>query len=232
MYPLLMTIHVLLRFIQCVRILKSLTYILSFKLWWKTCLTAKLNYFKVMGVVSLTTLLCLNLFTQHGIYFLKSCLDTQQQNTVAKQKHRHILEMIRSFVIDASVPAYFWLDAANAAVYTINRLLTPVLNQKSPFEVLFQRVPDYLFLRPFGCLCFPNFMASSANKLQPFSIQCVFLGYAAHYKGYRYLNPLSGCVYVSRHVRFIESNYPFSLWSLDLHTCDTTLSLIMMPFSD
>ena len=32
-------------------------------------------------------------FTKHGIYFIKSCPDTQQQNGVAEHKHRHILEM-------------------------------------------------------------------------------------------------------------------------------------------
>ena len=74
------------------------------------------------------------------------------------------------FLIDASMPAYFRLDAANTAVYTINRLPTAVLQNKAPFKVLFQRVPDYLFLKPFGCLSFPNFMASSADKLQSQSI--------------------------------------------------------------
>jgi len=46
--------------------------------------------------------------------------------------------MTHSFLIDASILAYFWLDAANVAVSTIKRLRTLVLNQKSPFEILFQ----------------------------------------------------------------------------------------------
>ena len=106
--------------------------------------------------------------------------------------------------------AYFWVEAAIATNYTINRLPSPILQNKSPFEVLFQYVPDYSLLKPFGCLCFPKFMASSANKLQPWSIQCMFLGCAAHYKGYRCLDPNSGKIYVSRHVRFLENQYPFS----------------------
>ena len=89
---------------------------------------------------------------------------------MAERKYRHILEMIRSFLIDASMPAYFLLDIAYATVYTINRLRTPVLQNKTPFEVLFQRVFDYSFLKPFGCACFPNFVACYANKLQPRSM--------------------------------------------------------------
>lgn len=70
---------------------------------------------------------------KHG--FIKSCPDTQQQNGVAERKHRHILEMTRSFLIEASMPSQYWLDAAYAAVFTINRLPTPLLQNKSPYEI-------------------------------------------------------------------------------------------------
>ena len=59
------------------------------------------------------------LFLKHGIYFRKSCPDTQQQNKVAERKHMHLLEMTHCFLIDASLPASFWLDAIYAAVFTI-----------------------------------------------------------------------------------------------------------------
>jgi len=49
------------------------------------------------------------LFLSHGIYFRKSCSDTQQQNGVAERKHRHLLEMTRSFLIDPSLLASFWV---------------------------------------------------------------------------------------------------------------------------
>ena len=75
----------------------------------------------------------------------------------------------------------------------INRLPTPLLENKSPYEILFQRLPDYSFLKPFGCACFPNFVATSANKLQPRSVECVFLGYAPQTKGYRCFDP--SCLY-------------------------------------
>jgi len=118
--------------------------------------------------------------------------------------------MICSFPIDASVPVYFWLDAAHAAVYTINRLPTSASQNKTPFEILFQGAPHYSFLKPFCCTYFPNFVASFANKLQAQSVQCLFLGYVANYKGYRCLDPISGRVYVSCHVRFLERHYSFS----------------------
>lgn len=117
--------------------------------------------------------------------------------------------MIRTFLIDAFIPTYFWLDVAYAAIYAINRLPTTVLQNQSPFEVLFRRVPDYFFIKPFGYVCFLNFMASSSNKLQPRSVHCVFLSYAANYKGYWCLDPISDQVYISCHVLFHETHCPF-----------------------
>lgn len=79
---------------------------------------------------------------------------------------------------------------------------------RSPYEVLFQRMPQYSFLKPFGCACFPYFVATFANKLQPLSIECIFLGYAPHNKGYRCLHPRSGRVYISKNVQFHEAAFP------------------------
>jgi len=59
---------------------------------------------------------------------------------------------------------------------------------------------NYGSLKPLDCACFPNLMASFANKLKPRSIQCVFLGYASHYKGYHNLGSKTDCVYISRDI--------------------------------
>ena len=83
-------------------------------------------------------------------------------------------------------------------------------NNKTPFEILFHRMPNYTFLKPFGCACFPNIVASSSNKLKSRSVHCVFLGYFSHYKGYRCLDPVTRCVYMSYHVCFHENQYLFS----------------------
>ena len=70
-------------------------------------------------------------------------------------------------------------------------------------------MPHYSFLKPFGCACFPHLGAASVDKLSPHSVKCVFLGYAPHYKGYKCLDPISHRVYISHHVRFYETEFPF-----------------------
>ncbi|KAL6337765.1 hypothetical protein AAG906_037359 [Vitis piasezkii] len=77
-------------------------------------------------------------------------------------------------------PLKYWSYAFLAAAYLINRLPTPILKHQSPFESLFQHMPNYDKLRAFGCLCFP-WMHLSSNR-----------------------------VYISRHVQFIEHKFPFA----------------------
>jgi len=165
-----------------------------------------MKHFQINGWWEFDNFRMLDLFLKNGIYFWKSYHDTQQRNGVLERKHHHILEMVRTFLIDAPMTAYLCVDVVHAMVYTINRLTTPVLQQNKSFEVLFKRVSDYTFLKPFGWACFPNFMASSTNALQPWSMLCVFLRYVVYYKEYRCLDPIIGHVYLSRHVRFHETS--------------------------
>jgi len=41
---------------------------------------------------------------------------------------------------------FFWGDATLTAVYTINRLPTPVTHNQTPFERLYGSSPDYSYL--------------------------------------------------------------------------------------
>jgi hypothetical protein len=101
-----------------------------------------------------------------------------------------------------------WGEAVLTSVYLLNRMPTPVLNWDSPFSRLFGRIPCYSDLRVFGCACYPHLGAYVTNK--PRTTECVFLGYSSQHKGYRCLDPVTGRVYVSRHVRFDETTYPYA----------------------
>ena len=55
----------------------------------------------------------------------------------------------------ASLPLQFWDYAFTTTVYLINRLPTTTLKFVVPFVALFNKEPDYHFLKTFGCACFP-----------------------------------------------------------------------------
>jgi histone deacetylase 1/2 len=122
--------------------------------------------------------------------------------------HRHIVETGLTFLGQCSAPFWFWNYAFKSSIYLINRIPTPVLQNKSLFECLFHCTPNYNFLRIFGCL-FSIFASIHAHKLDFCYSPCVFLGYNSSHLGYRCLDLASHHIYVSRHVRFCENIFPF-----------------------
>jgi hypothetical protein len=63
------------------------------------------------------------------------------------------------------MPLKYWDEAFLAATYLINRLPTKVLDFSSPLEILFKETPNYVGLRTFGCVCWPNLRSFNTHKL-------------------------------------------------------------------
>lgn len=101
----------------------------------------------------------------HGITHLTSPPHTPQHNRVSERKHRHIVETGLTLLSTTSIPKEYWTYAFSAAVYLINRLLTPKLSMSSPYHILFGQPPNYEKLRVFGCLCFPWLRQYNNHKL-------------------------------------------------------------------
>jgi len=137
------------------------------------------------------------LLQSFGISHCVSCPHTHQQNGKIERKHRHIVETGLALLSHAKVPLQFWDDAFSTICYLINRMPTPVLQNKSPFHTLFHCEPDYCFLRTFSCACWPNLRPYNKKKLQPRSLMCLFLGYSPLHKGYKCLHLPSNRVYIS-----------------------------------
>ncbi|KAM0002129.1 putative RNA-directed DNA polymerase [Helianthus debilis subsp. tardiflorus] len=149
------------------------------------------------------------IFEANGTFHRFSCPHTPQQNGRAERKHRHIVETGLAMLFNAHVPASFWVDAFTTATYVINRVPTPLLQHKSPFQMLFDHLPNYSNFRVFGCLVFPYLRDYAKHKLEPRSLPCLFLGYSSSHKGFRCLDPSTNRIFISRHARFDESSFPF-----------------------
>ena len=145
----------------------------------------------------------------HGITHLTTPPHTPEHNGLSERKHRHVVETGLSLLCSANMPLPYWPLAFATAVFLINRLPTPVLSNLSPYQSLFNLTPNYQKLRTFGCLCFPWLRPYVPNKLENRSTPCIFVGYSLTQSAYLCLEPLSGRIYVSRHVRFNETEYPF-----------------------
>ncbi|RVW60364.1 Retrovirus-related Pol polyprotein from transposon RE1 [Vitis vinifera] len=147
--------------------------------------------------------------TINGVSHLTSPPHTPEHNGYSERRHRHIVETGLSLLTHASMPLSYWPFAFSTAIYLINRLPTPTLNHLSPYFKLFGTFPNYSKLRSFGCLCYPWLRPYTSHKLESRSSPCVFVGYSPTQSAYLCLDTSTARLYTSRHVRFVESIFPF-----------------------
>ncbi|KAJ9555163.1 hypothetical protein OSB04_009777 [Centaurea solstitialis] len=186
------------------------TVLSSFVTFVQTQFSRKLKAFQSDGGTEFLNSRVHAFFVQNGTHHRTSCPYTPQQNGRAERKHRHLTETGLALLFNAHAPASFWVDAFTCATYIINRLPTRLLDNKSPFEVLFNTPPNYGNFRMFGCRVFPYLRDYSPHKLAPRSLPCVFIGYDLRYKGYRCLDLSTSRIYTTRHAQFDETILPFT----------------------
>lgn len=148
-------------------------------------------------------------FHDHGILHHTSCSHKPQQNGRVERKHKHIMEVARALRLQAHLPVHLWGDCVQAAVHIINRLPSSVLNNTTPYYLLYKEEPDYSYLKVIGCLAFAHNPSFSADKLDPRGVPSLFLRYPPNNKGYKRLNLLTNKPFVSRDVKFYETVFPY-----------------------
>lgn len=148
-------------------------------------------------------------FLSKGIIHQKSCVETPQQNGVVERKHQHILNVARSFFFHSNVPLTMWNFCVQHAVHVINRIPSPLLKSKSPYELLFKLPPTLLHLKVFGCLSYATTIQAHRTKFDSRARKCVFIGYKDGTKGYILYDLHSHNIFLSRNVIFYEHCLPF-----------------------
>ena len=108
-----------------------------------------------------------------------------------------------------NLPRNFWSYAINHAIYLINRVPSRINNNKTPFELLYNKIPNFEMLKVFACLCYASTYIAHRNKFDPRSRCGVFLGFQIGMKGYIILDLDTKEIFISRNVHFHEMHIPF-----------------------
>ena len=147
-------------------------------------------------------------FERKGILYQVSAAYTPQQNSRAERINLTLLNSIRTILAESKTPKIYWAEALNCVTYTKNRSPSKPNNFKTPYEVLYHKLPNFNKLKPFGCISFALHKPKK-GKLESKSKELMFVGYSEKSKAYRLLNPAENTILETDSVTFNEEEYFF-----------------------
>ncbi|CAJ2661961.1 unnamed protein product [Trifolium pratense] len=156
-------------------------------------------------------------YSSKGIVHQKSCVESPQQNGRVERKHQHLLNIARALLYQSNLPKQFWSFAVLHATYIINKITTPMLENKSPYEMLHQSLPDLNDLKVFGSLAYASTLTVNRSKLSPRGRKCIFLGYKQGVKGTILFDLESRDIFISRNVKHFDHVLPYTTNNSKIH---------------
>lgn len=125
----------------------------------------------------------------------------------------------------AHMPLFFRPYAMKTTTHKLNCLPSKFLSSSSSFALLFSKQPSYDELKVFDCQCFSCMRAYNKHKLNPRTLEGVFVSYSSNQRGYVCYHRV-----ISKHVVFNEGCFPFSECASS-HTSSQKILLELLQFS-
>jgi hypothetical protein len=144
-----------------------------------------------------------NWLSSQGILHQTSAAHTPQQNGVAERDNRTTVEAVRTELHAKCIPLHLWPAAVHYTIYTQNRILRDGF-ASTPYEHWDGKKPNVSHLRVFGTRVFLHIPEADRRKLDPKTIEGLFIGYSETVKAYLIYVPKSQKVITSREVIFME----------------------------
>ena len=147
-----------------------------------------------------------------GIEHEKTMPGSPQQNGRAERWNQTLMEKAMCMLHFAGLSHGFWQLALDTAVHIYNRQPMRRLKWRCPITAWDGTVPDVSYFRVFGCKAFVHVQKDKRHgKLDVKAVEMTFVGYESGSKGYKFWNPASRSIVVSRDVTFDENVFPARL---------------------
>nr|GEX96850.1 retrovirus-related Pol polyprotein from transposon TNT 1-94 [Tanacetum cinerariifolium] len=137
-----------------------------------------------------------------GISHETSVACSSQQNGVVERRNCTLIEAARTMLIYAQALLFLWAEAMATTCYTQNRSIIRLRHEKTPYELLHNKLPDLSFLHMFGALCYMTNDSENLEKLQPKADIGIFIGYEPTKKAFRIYNRRTRRIVETIHVDF------------------------------
>ncbi|GKF57799.1 retrovirus-related pol polyprotein from transposon TNT 1-94, partial [Tanacetum coccineum] len=102
-----------------------------------------------------------------GISHEKSVARSPQQNGIIERQNYTLIKAARTMLIYAKALLFLWAEAVATTCYTKNHSIIHLRHDKTPYELLHDKLPDLSFFHVFGVLCYPTNDSENLGKLQP-----------------------------------------------------------------
>ncbi|GJS70922.1 retrovirus-related pol polyprotein from transposon TNT 1-94 [Tanacetum coccineum] len=89
------------------------------------------------------------------------------QNGVVERRNHTLIEAAHPMLIYKKASLFLWAEAVATACYTQDRSIIRLRHDKTPYELLHDKLPDLSFFHVFGALCYPANDSENLGKLQP-----------------------------------------------------------------
>ncbi|GKF86779.1 retrovirus-related pol polyprotein from transposon TNT 1-94, partial [Tanacetum coccineum] len=101
------------------------------------------------------------------ISYETSVARSPQKNGVIERRNHTLIEAARTMLIYAKAPLFLWAEAVATACYNQNRSIIRLRHDKTPYELLHDKLTDLSFFHVFGALCYLTNDSENLGKLQP-----------------------------------------------------------------
>ncbi|CAI7742144.1 unnamed protein product [Closterium sp. NIES-53] len=129
--------------------------------------------------------------------------DSPQRNGIAERRTGLVMEVARTSMTHAAAPHFLWLFAVQYAAHLLNLWPRVSLPETSPTLRWTGEVGNTSVFRIWGSRAFVR--DTSADKLSPRAIPCVFLGFVPDAPNWQFYHPPLRRVFLSHDVTFDES---------------------------